>query len=62
MEEQLSKLYYEVRSLYFSCEYAGSGECKGCNRYQLCDALVTSASYLLQASKLANSFERKEQK
>lgn len=62
MEEQLSNLYYEIRSIYFSCEYAGSGECKGCNRYQFCDALVTSASYLLQAAKLANSIERTEVK
>lgn len=58
MEQELSDLYTQTRNLYFSCGYAGSGECKGCERYQLCDAIVTASSYLLQAAKLANSIER----
>lgn len=58
MEQELSDLYTQVRNIYFSCEYAGSGECKGCERYQLCEAIVTASSYLLQAAKLANKIER----
>lgn len=62
MEEQLSKLYDEARSLYFSCEYAGSGECKGCNRYEICHAIATAAYYLLLAAKLTDYIEGKEMK
>ena len=62
LEEQLSKLYYEVRSIYFSCKYAGSDVCKGCNRYELCHEIVVAAYHILLAAKLANYIERKETK